>query len=699
MSFRKKPLALVLSVLLPATAVIADPVEHSGAVDCSDRPLNYSSDLDDSYGAINPTGSPVGGGPNYFQIYSGGGAVVTNETELRNELAKSSPASVIYLSPTGNFHLTGTFPILIPANVTLASNRGKLVSGVYSEGALISVDAASASNNVPIFDTNSTGVRITGLRFQGPYDVIDESITQIETIGIRARSGATGIEIDNVDIHGWSNAAIYLRGAQEAHVHHNHIHRNHHQHFYTNTDTGVSGYGVVLYDDADALIEANIFDYNRHSIAGGAETGQSYEARYNIVQQHLAAHAFDMHATSAGGSGKEIYIHHNTFLTTQISTGVVNSSGQPSRLVATGVDIRGVPAGCAWIENNVFADADVPNSNARVIRQGDINPENRYEQTGNQFGATSLLAASGVSGEWQPMQWSGNGDLSTVYVGDFDGDGRSDLFRLVGNSWQIAYGGNDVWTEVNTTANAAGPSATLAFSDLRFGDFDGDGTTDVFFALPISGSAYLQWKMVPGGAGTTQQLASSVYPLSELRFADLDRDQVAPNHQKTDVLHIRPNGQWEISSGGTGAWTVIYTPTSTSPKPTIDEIAFGDFDGDKKTEAFYADGSQWRYFDKAAGTWTTLATRTETVADLLFGDFDGDGKTDALRFDSGSIDVSFCNTSSCGSWQTLNKMESGMSVGTTGVADFNGDGKAELLWVGTPEMDAQCTSSGCPLFP
>jgi hypothetical protein len=626
---------------------------------------------------------------------------VNDEAGLRTALATATSGTVIYLEPTGNFQLTGTFPILVPEGVTIASNRGALVEGVYSEGALIAVDSGSVSANVPVFDTNASGVRFSSLRFEGPYGIIDESYTQVETVGIRARSGASNIEIDNIEIYGWTNAAIYLKGAQHAYVHHNHIHRNHHQHFYTNTSTGsgASAYGIVLYDDADALIEANIFDYNRHSIAGHGEPGQSYEARYNIVQQHLAAHAFDMHQftgpANAKSAGNEIYIHHNTFLTTQASTGVINgTTGSPSNLIATGVDIRDKPTGCAWIEYNVFADSDIP-PNAKVIRQE--NSVDNFAPNYNAFGTTSLLSANGVTGEWRPVQ-PAPASLSTMRIGDFDGDGRDDLFKLDGDDWMVAPGGNGLWANLNSTSSVL-LSGTLALSDLRFGDFDGDGRTDIFFAKPIEGTDYFQWTAVSSDENrTVLSLASSIYPLADLRFADIDHDGT------TDVFHVRSNGQWEISSGGTAPWKVVYTPTTTpaTPVAAVAQLAFGDFNGDGKTDVFYAtgtSGNQWSYFDYdevgETGAWHSLASSGYTAGDLLLGDFNGDGKTDVLSYQSGEIKIS---SGAAVPWVSLNKVESGMTIGTSGVADFNGDGRAELLWKGTPGRDQPCTSAGCPLY-
>jgi hypothetical protein len=53
-------------------------------------------------------------------------------------------------------------------------------------------------------------------------------------------------------------------------------------------------------------------------------------------------------------------------------------------------------------------------------------------------------------------------------VADFDGDGHPDIFCDDGVTGWISYGGNTPFVQFN-----------LRVKDLRFGDFNGDGTTDV----------------------------------------------------------------------------------------------------------------------------------------------------------------------------------------------------------------------------
>ena len=97
---------------------------------------------------------------------------------------------------------------------------------------------------------------------------------------------------------------------------------------------------------ASPLIEANLFDFCRHCIAGSGHSGCNYEARYNLVLDNATSHSFDMHGGWDRGDGTDIAggwirIHHNTFCKSKIEL---------QRAIA----IRGVPNIGAEIHHNWF---------------------------------------------------------------------------------------------------------------------------------------------------------------------------------------------------------------------------------------------------------------------------------------------------------------------------------------------------------
>ena len=89
-------------------------------------------------------------------------------------------------------------------------------------------------------------------------------------------------------------------------------------------------------------IEYNLFDWNRHSIAGTGRPGCSYIARHNVELGTSLSHCFDMHGGRDRKDGTDIAgtvieIHNNTF-----------------RAPQTPVVIRGVPQDKCEVHHNWF---------------------------------------------------------------------------------------------------------------------------------------------------------------------------------------------------------------------------------------------------------------------------------------------------------------------------------------------------------
>lgn len=293
--------------------------------------------------SMNPTGDSVGGGAGYSrqvdlnstqQTYK-----VSSVDELVFAVAKAGNGDIVYVEDTAELDLSG-ITISIAAGVTLSSGRG----GRSSSGALLYSDKL---RTLPLIKITGDNVRVTGLRLRGPDpERRTEQMTKLIKEGkfytvpnSRGISSAfDSLEVDNCELWGWSHAAIRLVNGAKAYIHHNFIHHNQRH--------GL-GYGVIL-EEASALIEANLFDWNRHSIAGTGRPGTSFEARYNVVLEHANSHAFDMHggADRKDGTniaGDEINIHHNDFL---LAADVIDIHGA--------VVIRGLPRIGATIHHNIF---------------------------------------------------------------------------------------------------------------------------------------------------------------------------------------------------------------------------------------------------------------------------------------------------------------------------------------------------------
>jgi hypothetical protein len=220
---------------------------------------------------------------------------------------------------------------------------------------------------------------------------------------------------------------------------------------------------------------------------------------------------------------------------------------------------------------------------------------------------------------------TGGGTLSENGGVDFDGDGRTDPFRLTNR-----LGGGLQWQYVSGALPAGWQDLTYAFDTLdtlRFGDFDGDGKSDVFAAHFASPNQ--QWVFSSGGTGGYQNLAFA----SASVFIGLGRFD---GDLKTDVFGAVPTSttyDFDYSSGGAASFVNLSHNNFVDFFVPVFPLVFGDFDGDGRTDIFEAvdagnGTSFWFYLPGGATSSKTLGTQPFLLGELQFGDFDGDGKTD-----------------------------------------------------------------------
>jgi hypothetical protein len=324
---------------------------------------------DATYGAKADERGPIGGGRGYTRIVTEGDYVVNSADELIEALAQATEGQVVFIPGNVVIDLTTLIYIdqlvlEVPAGVTLASDRGH--DG--SPGALLESDAFKTK---PMIRPLGEKVRITGLRIEGPnpkrhlehhkrafseggegHSYYYKFPTQDAIITEHG-----GLEVDNCEISGFGHAAIFLSKGQDHNIHHNFIHH---------CQYNGLGYGVS-HDVASSLIEYNLFDWNRHSIAGTGRPGCSYVARNNVELGTSLSHCFDMHGgrdrddgTKIAGTTIEIY--NNTFQARQ-----------------TPVVIRGVPEDICDVHHNWFVKHDTPAKAVRAAENTKVH-NNAYGQ-------------------------------------------------------------------------------------------------------------------------------------------------------------------------------------------------------------------------------------------------------------------------------------------------------------------------------
>jgi FG-GAP-like repeat len=288
----------------------------------------------------------------------------------------------------------------------------------------------------------------------------------------------------------------------------------------------------------------------------------------------------------------------------------------------------------------------------------------------------------GGSGDLQKINGS-KVQVREMLFGDFDGDKKTDVFTTWGGKWRISdaknsasLGGTSTWKIINTS--------DVPFADIRLGDFDGDGKTDVFtssggewrISTAIDGSS-------PGGTSKWKVINSSGVEVSDILIGDFDGDS------KADVF-TTGGGKWRISvakdkasPGATSPWQEINTS-----EVDLDEILIGDFDGDGKSDVFTNAKAIWRVSiakDKSlpGGTspWKQINTSFVEFSDLRLGDFDRDRKTDVFTTWSGKWRISTAKDSNSfgatSQWQVINTSD--VDVGLILIGDFDADRKADVF--------------------
>lgn len=321
------------------------------------------------YGAKPDNSGRTGGGQGYSRIITTGDFIIQDLDALLDALAQAREGQVIFIPSETWIDLTTRIYIEelvldIPPGVTLAGGRGN--NG--SKGALLTSDALKTPF---IIRAQGPNIRITGLRIQGPNPkrYLEHHRRSFAREGGRgsdyyykfpvSRGIVTeydNLEIDNCEVSAFSHSGITLRKGEGHHVHHNFIHQ---------CQYNGLGYGVS-HSEATSLIEHNLFDENRHSLAGTGVPGCGYIARHNIELGVSLSHCFDMHGgrdrkdnTDIAGTSIEIY--NNTFRA-------------PQRAVV----IRGVPEEKCEVHHNWFTEHAMAEEAVRGLSEKTIAFNNAY---------------------------------------------------------------------------------------------------------------------------------------------------------------------------------------------------------------------------------------------------------------------------------------------------------------------------------
>jgi hypothetical protein len=255
------------------------------------------------------------------------------------------------------------------------------------------------------------------------------------------------------------------------------------------------------------------------------------------------------------------------------------------------------------------------------------------------------------------------------FRGDFNGDGKSDLF------WRnTTTGANIIWLSGNaSTQQSAATVSDTAWSVEGVGDFNGDGRSDIFWRNTSTGSNVIWYS---GNAGTYRTVAT--VPGAEwgvVGTGDFNGDGQSDLLWRNGITggnliwrSANPSTQQHISNVPDASWIVA---------------AVGDFDGDHKSDIFWRNtvtGSDtiWRSANSSTTRYASPVTDTAWVV-AGAGDFNADGRADILwRHSTTGQDIVWDSGNAATSRSITSVTDTSWNV--VGFGDFDGDHKADFFW-------------------
>jgi len=418
-----------------------------------------------------------------------------------------------------------------------------------------------------------------------------------------------------------------------------------------------------------------------------AETARLADDRYVLVTDSLGV-TFKITDAAGRALTGEVAVTHN------------GAYGQVVQNVAVAASADGHKFLVSWVQST----REVPSS-AASDPGGELFVA-IYDETGHQLAAPvnisdtvhsaeSTPAVVGLEGDRFLVSWTaGQGAIgitgsfsphgvftAIVHTGeqpigpvDLNGDGRSDMLM---RNQEGDIGGYQVVNGVYQW-NAIAQSLTT-YSLAGVGDFDGDHTSDVLFRNNLTGDLGF-YRISNGQNGGYKAIGSSSTAYAVVATGDFDRDGTS------DVLFRDATGDlgfFRISQGVFTGWGHV---GGSSTDYTV--VGVDDFDGDGGDDILFRNhtasgGGALGFYhlqNGALASWGSIGTSSLAYTVVGVADFDGNGSADVLFRDDRTGDTGFYKIDRGQFIDWVRVGSSSPDYRVVNVGDFDKNGSVDILF-------------------
>ncbi|MDB4582941.1 FG-GAP-like repeat-containing protein [Draconibacterium sp.] len=317
----------------------------------------------------------------------------------------------------------------------------------------------------------------------------------------------------------------------------------------------------------------------------------------------------------------------------------------------------------------------------------------RYNSTAFTYNTPSSILLS------QTVNNITNSDFynSNLYPGDYNGDGKQDIAAInpLGTSIRLYFASGTGNFNAPITISRP-PSWT--FRSAEVADINGDGMDDLLLVeeYPDPYGTPYDWFSFYISTGSTLHQTYYFSKQTSIDYELPPKKEVLPLNESgsdfngdglSELLIMSPDdGSWELHSYLYSNNTLVNPSLISSGSISdFDEFYAKDFNGDGNTDLMVIDhtGLKIYYYEQNSFVLKRTFTQITSSKDYTFGDFNGDGKTDIFLYgylgSSYSTWYIYQSTGTDLELHTLSQKFSDITDKELLLADFNGDGKADIL--------------------